>query len=111
MKRGGGGSSAENIKTTTEGCMTNAKPMPEGMFSSLTRILIRSSLGILFLICVGNAQKQKELDKLQEMDLSLPEKTASAVVQPAGIALESIVNPEKYFVGPSDVIAVNIWMS
>lgn len=31
--------------------------------------------------------------------------------QQEGIAHESIVDPARYFVGPSDIIAVNIWMS
>ncbi len=77
------------------------------------------SLRLLALICAcillfvfpADAQKQKEPDKMQDLDLSLPEKSATTAVQPGGIAYESTVNPEKYFVGPSDVIAVNIWMS
>ena len=39
------------------------------------------------------------------------EKLPTTVTQPSGVALESVVDPEKYYVGPSDVIAVNIWMS
>jgi protein involved in polysaccharide export with SLBB domain len=31
--------------------------------------------------------------------------------QPQGVALESTIDPEVYFVGPSDVFAVNIWTS
>lgn len=37
--------------------------------------------------------------------------TPTAITQPVGIALESTVNPERYYVGPSDGIAVNIWLS
>jgi protein involved in polysaccharide export with SLBB domain len=38
-------------------------------------------------------------------------KVESSLVQPSGVALESTIDPEKYYVGPSDVLAVNIWMS
>jgi protein involved in polysaccharide export with SLBB domain len=33
------------------------------------------------------------------------------VSQPGGLALESTIDPESYFVGPSDGFAVNIWTS
>ncbi|MCK5572412.1 MAG: polysaccharide biosynthesis/export family protein, partial [Bacteroidetes bacterium] len=36
---------------------------------------------------------------------------AGTVAQPPGVALESVVNPDEYYVGPSDVFAVNIWVS
>jgi protein involved in polysaccharide export with SLBB domain len=35
----------------------------------------------------------------------------SAMAQPRGPALESTIAPESYFVGPSDVIAINVWTS
>jgi len=31
--------------------------------------------------------------------------------QPEGVALESTIDPERYFVGPSDIFSVNIWVS
>lgn len=31
--------------------------------------------------------------------------------QPAGVALESTIDPSVYFVGPSDIFSVNIWLS
>jgi protein involved in polysaccharide export with SLBB domain len=34
-----------------------------------------------------------------------------AVVQPRGLALESTIDPASYYVGPSDVFSVNIWVS
>ena len=44
-------------------------------------------------------------------DFMFDEKSPTTLVQSPGIALESTVNPEKFFVGPSDIIAVNIWLS
>jgi protein involved in polysaccharide export with SLBB domain len=56
---------------------------------------------------VGQESKSQTLQNLFD-----DKKTANIpVTQPSGVALESTVNPEKYFVGPSDAIAVNIWMS
>ncbi|HTR98533.1 MAG TPA: SLBB domain-containing protein [Bacteroidota bacterium] len=37
--------------------------------------------------------------------------SAVTVVQPKGLALESVIAAEKYYVGPSDVFSVNIWSS
>jgi polysaccharide biosynthesis/export protein len=34
-----------------------------------------------------------------------------AIVQPRGLALESTIDPASYYVGPSDVFSVNIWIS
>jgi len=34
-----------------------------------------------------------------------------SVVQPKGVALESTIDPERYYVGPSDVFSVNVWTS
>src|ERR1041385_5720659 len=57
-------------------------------------------------------QDKRDTQKRDLFDLNIPDRAATATLnQPAGIALESTVDPEKYFVGPSDVIAVNIWMS
>jgi protein involved in polysaccharide export with SLBB domain len=32
-------------------------------------------------------------------------------VQPPGVALESTIDPDRYFVGPSDVFSLNVWIS
>ena len=37
--------------------------------------------------------------------------TGLSIAQPVGLALESIIDPALYFVGPSDVFSVNIWIS
>lgn len=60
---------------------------------------------------LGIAQTQRTSKSTGELAIPLEERNALSIVQPSGIALESTVDPEKYYVGPSDVIAVNIWMS
>ncbi len=37
--------------------------------------------------------------------------TSLSIVQPKGPALESVIAPERYFVGPSDGFSVNVWAS
>jgi protein involved in polysaccharide export with SLBB domain len=37
--------------------------------------------------------------------------TPTTIIQPPGVALEGPVDPEEYYVGPSDVLAVNVWIS
>jgi protein involved in polysaccharide export with SLBB domain len=51
----------------------------------------------------------KKTDVLQQMQAA--EKASSALGQSQGIALEAPVDPAVYFVGPSDLITVNIWIS
>ncbi|HZY09987.1 MAG TPA: SLBB domain-containing protein [Bacteroidota bacterium] len=51
------------------------------------------------------------MGKNDELDIPQQDKLSTSLTQPMGVALESIVEPEKYFVGPSDVISVNIWTS
>ena len=65
---------------------------------------------ILLVSDVLFAQVRMGLDRQEDMDALLQNRSAN-VVQPAGIALESTVDPEKYYVGPSDMFAVNIWIS
>ncbi|MBI1804260.1 MAG: SLBB domain-containing protein [Ignavibacteriae bacterium] len=61
---------------------------------------------------IGQEQRlSKKPEKLENVEPTLDERIGIGAAQPSGIALESIVNPEKYIVGPSDVFAVNIWMS
>jgi protein involved in polysaccharide export with SLBB domain len=73
-------------------------------FKSMIKVVIL----LVLLTFISNSQDKQRVD---EFGLQLQDKTAQAIVQPAGVPLESTVDPEKYFVGPSDVIAVNIWMS
>lgn len=56
-------------------------------------------------------QEKKDSKKMDLFDFTIPDKNPASLSSVTGIALESTVDPEKYFVGPSDVIAVSIWMS
>jgi protein involved in polysaccharide export with SLBB domain len=65
----------------------------------------------LFIICfVGIGQIRKETESGSMMETLSQERLQASMPQ-VGIALESTIDPEKYFVGPSDVLSVNIWMS
>lgn len=50
-------------------------------------------------------------DRTEDLDLLLQSKAAATAAPSSGVALESTVDPDKYYVGPSDVLAVNIWTS
>jgi protein involved in polysaccharide export with SLBB domain len=68
---------------------------------------------LILTIGVLNAQFQDKQEAKRQDPLypDFPEKSVLQSVQSPEVALESSVNPENYFVGPSDVIVVNIWMS
>ena len=75
------------------------------------RMLILLFLAFLVTPYVQAQDRDKKDSKKPDMfDFTLPDRTAS-LAQPAGVALESPVDPNAYYVGPSDVIAVNFWMS
>jgi protein involved in polysaccharide export with SLBB domain len=59
----------------------------------------------------GLGQSRSRYESLDETDVLPKERALPAVSQYPGVALESTIEPEKYFVGPSDVFSVNIWMS
>lgn len=59
----------------------------------------------------GSLRGQSIEEKLEQMGLGDREKKPTSVMQSGGIALESVVDPSTYIVGPSDRIAVNIWSS
>jgi len=56
----------------------------------------------------AQGQTRSGLDLFEESRERTPPATT---IQAPGIALESTIQPEKYHVGPSDIIAVNIWLS
>ena len=72
-------------------------------------------LAVLSIVLAGSlsvSQTKRPASKPNEFELPPEEeKSALGIVQPTSIALESTVNPEDYFVGPSDILSVNIWMS
>jgi len=68
------------------------------------------ALCLLAFLSTGEAQTRKSeplLDMFGEKESSASLK----IRQPDGPALESTIAPGSYFVGPSDVLAVNIWVS
>src|SRR5690349_19130429 len=76
----------------------------------VTKLLLRAILGLLVVSTVF-AQDKKDDKKTDLFDLTSPDRSGVTLSQPTGVALESTVNPEEYYVGPSDMIAVNFWMS
>ena len=69
------------------------------------------SVVILLVSQVGFAQQDRTgagVDIFDEGASRIPKITSPLTQQ---IALESTINPERYFVGPSDVLSVNIWTS
>ena len=59
----------------------------------------------------AQSQYQSQRDRMDDALAGVQGKAPLVVSQPGGMALESTVDPETYVVGPSDMIAVNIWMS
>jgi protein involved in polysaccharide export with SLBB domain len=68
-----------------------------------------SSLCFLAILFTGEAQVKKS-ETVTDM-FSTKDPPPGGSFQPIGPALESTIAAESYFVGPSDVIAVNIWVS
>jgi len=66
---------------------------------------------LVTLLAVGVMTAQESSDRRGDRDLQGMKQPSATVNQAQGIALESTVDPRYYFIGPSDVIAVNIWMS
>ena len=71
------------------------------------------SLSFLILTQVAHGQQDRTgFDLFDETDSKTTKtQNPSKVIQQRGVALESTVDPEKYYVGPSDVFSVNIWIS
>jgi polysaccharide export outer membrane protein len=60
--------------------------------------------------CAGQTQtKRPETDIDLFGDRDKP--SATTLVQPKGPALESVISPDRYHIGPSDVFSVNVWAS
>jgi polysaccharide export outer membrane protein len=70
--------------------------------------------GLTALMLLGvftQAQYQSQKEKMDDALGGIQAKAPMIVTQPVGMALESTIDPGTYVVGPSDMIAVNIWMS
>ena len=64
---------------------------------------------MITLVCGLVSAQEKQ--RTEESDVSPMEKKGYTVIQQQGVPLESTIDPAKYFIGPSDILAVNIWMS
>ena len=70
-----------------------------------------ATIALLFVAAVAPGQLQNTKADAGDSPYGQQGRTMGSVLQPAGMPLESLVDPERYIVGPSDVIAVNLWMS
>ncbi len=67
---------------------------------------------LLVVFCTSAfGQTRKTTDTFGETGSLSQERASATIVQQQGVALEATIDPAKYFVGPSDVISVNIWTS
>lgn len=64
---------------------------------------------VLLLSGVLEAQTKRSVSETDMFDQRNAATVTSPLAQPRGPAMESIISPESYVVGPSDVFAVNIW--
>ncbi len=66
---------------------------------------------LTFAGALGQQTRGSRTQEAEEMLSNYDKAKLSGGVQPEGVALESTIDPLNYFVGPSDIIAVNIWTS
>lgn len=78
------------------------------MVHARTRIAVAT---IMLLGATGTFAQQTLKEKPDDPLLAGQGKSITPLAQPTGMALESTINPQTYVVGPSDGIAVNIWLS
>ncbi|MFI5251808.1 MAG: SLBB domain-containing protein [Bacteroidota bacterium] len=72
--------------------------------------LLATGIFAVFIVwgrCIAQESKSPSMENLLE---AKKQENLSAI-QSGGVALESKVNPELYFLGPSDVLSINIWLS
>lgn len=78
-------------------------------------IKIKNTVFFLLLLftttVVGQIGRDKEASNIFDSFDSKSRQAQQLMQQPQQVALEGTVDAEKYFVGPSDKIAVNIWIS
>ncbi len=85
---------------------------PNSRSRTLGLVAITTLIGLVLGTLPGLGQvTQRSGQRNDALDQLIQERTPTSIVQPAGVALEATIDPARYFVGPSDVIAVNIWMS
>jgi protein involved in polysaccharide export with SLBB domain len=79
--------------------------------SVLFRHIIISVFVILLSAVVLIAQEKSRSLTPGNMEELIQEKSTVSISQPQGVALESAIDGKSYYVGPSDVFSVNVWMS
>ncbi len=81
----------------------------------LAGILLGISMLWILLVLPTSAQERKTTQQPSRtaiFDMTQEDKTSTTVTPlQTMVPLESTIEPERYIVGPSDVISVNIWMS
>lgn len=79
--------------------------MPQGKFKFC--ILVSA-----ILVLSAQAQERLPQDRQERTEEGILQQRAGLqITQPTGIALEATIDPEQYFVGPSDILSVNVWIS
>ena len=76
-------------------------------------IVVQFLLTFLLALPGGRPVSAQTLRPGQELDLKtgMDRADLTGVIQPQGVALESTIDPEHYYIGPSDVFSVNMWIS
>ena len=82
---------------------------PEELTRRVPRLLMFVFVALSF-TCV-TAQTRRETSETDFPGDKDRVSQGTVMVQPRGPALESVINPANYFVGPSDGFSVNIWSS
>jgi len=80
--------------------------MHKGKFAGCICLAMLAGIVILGQLSFGQGKRLGDISTTLE-----EEKIPSSIVQPTGIALEAVIDPETYVIGPSDQLAVNIWTS
>ena len=75
-----------------------------------TRTRVQVVVAFLVLVSVA-ARSQQSGDSREMMRLLQSTQSATAIERPEAVALEGVVDPDLYIVGPADMLAVNIWTS
>ncbi len=77
--------------------------MKDKLFGALILLISAGHLSLSQTDKTGMGMDLQDLEKLKTQSVQ--------TAQPKGLALESTIDPEHYFVGPSDVFSVNVWIS
>ncbi len=59
----------------------------------------------------GTSRRTEQNPALMNLDAGQEDKTQTSTLVPGQIAYESTIEADRYFIGPSDLFSVNVWMS